>query len=282
VKGRPIAWLALAAALGGLGACTVGTIDGPPAARSRGVGPSHGNDLDAEPEDPGAPPPEEEPDAAPPDTKADAGGGAPPPPSDGGGAPPPPSADAAPPPPPDGGATDTAPEPAPTYPSGPYGSSVGSTFPDLVFSGYRDSTGAWVTVRIGDHYDPTGARGITGLLIVVSAMWCGPCQEEAKSLRTLYPGYKARGARFLGGLVEDSYRNPATQKNVDSWIKAFGTNYDMVADGKASLLPAGGVGIPYSIVVDPRTMKVVKALSGADPSASSIPQLDTVIAKNGG
>jgi hypothetical protein len=29
-------------------------------------------------------------------------------------------------------------------------------------------------------------------------------------------------------------------------------------------------------------MKVVKAWSGADPSASSIPQLDTVIAKNGG
>ncbi|MBL8714410.1 MAG: redoxin domain-containing protein [Myxococcales bacterium] len=288
MNGRPIAWSLFVLVTP---ACVVGTIDGPPApAFQRDGGASHGNDWDAE-EDPGAPPPEDEPDAAPtkPDTKpADTGGGAPPPPSDGGGAPPPPSdGGGAPPPPSDSGAADTAPPPdtAPpstTYPSGPYGSSVGSTFPNLSFNGYRDGTGSWVPVTMADYYDPTGARGITGVLIIVSASWCGPCQEEAKALPKIYPGYKARGARFLGGLIEDSYRNPATQKNVDSWIKAFSTNYDMVADGKSSLLPPGSVGIPYSIVVDPRTMKVSKTWSGADPSATSIPQLDTVIAKNGG
>ena len=280
--------LAFAASLPLFAGCAVeGFIDGPAVSYRHDAGPTHGDD----------PPPDDPPDD-PTDTgtagKPDTGGTAPPPPDSGGGAPPPPAdtGGGAPPPPTDSGAADTgatdtappdtAPPPPTTYPSGPYGTSVGNVFPNATFSGYRDGTGTWGTLTMQDYYDPDGKRGIKGVLLVGSASWCGPCQEEAKNLASIYPGYKTKGARFLGGLIEDSSRNPATKATVDTWVKAFKTNYDMVADPEQKLLPAGGVGIPYSVVINPRTMKVEKTWSGADPYATSIPQLDTVIAKNGG
>lgn len=197
----------------------------------------------------------------------------PPPPAEDSGAPAPPaeSVDSgAPPPPP----------PMPSYPPGPYGLSVGYVIPNLTLQGYRDGAGSWTSITLADYFDPTGARGIKGVLVSVAAAWCGPCKEEARQLVDLYgTTYKARGARFLTAMIEDPYRNPAKQSTVDAWITYAGTNFDIVADPESRLFRSGA-SLPFNVVFDPRTMKVTKTWSGADPYASDIPALDAVIAAN--
>jgi hypothetical protein len=263
-----------------LAACVTGEIEGPVGGttRRRDAGPTSGgtteypgDDLpDPAGDDPAPPPPEDPVDSGtnPPPSSPTDSGTAPAPPTDTGTMPAPPP--------------DTAPPPATgDYPSGPYGLSVGSVIPNLSLSGYRDGTGAWTTIKTSDYYDPTGSRGVKGLLITVSAAWCGPCQEEARDLVDIYDSkYRARGAKFLTSMIENSSRGAATQTTVDSWIKMAGTNFDIVADPGAKLL--GGSGLPFNMVVDPRTMKVTKSWSGSDPGMTSIPSLDTVLTKNGG
>jgi len=153
--------------------------------------------------------------------------------------------------------------------------------PNLTLQGYREGAGSWTTIKLADYFDPTGARGIKGVLVTASAAWCGPCKEEAKQLVDLYPTYKTRGAKFLTALIEDSYRNPARQSTVDSWVSFAGTNFDIVADPESRLLRSGS-SLPFNLVFDPRTMKVTKTWSGSDPYATNIPALDTVLVTNGG
>jgi len=243
-----------------LAACGAGEIEGPQgSARRRDAGPSSGGQYPGD--DLPAPPPEDDPPAGEP-----VDSGAPPPPTDsGGGAPPPPPA-----------------EPAAAYPVGPYGLSVGYVMPNITLQGYREGTGTWTSIKLADYFDPSGARAIKGVLVTASAAWCGPCKEEAKQLVDLYGGtYKARGAKFLTALIEDSYRNPARQSTVDAWISYAGTNFDIVADPDSRLFRSGS-SLPFNLVFDPRTMKVQKTWSGSDPYATTIPALDTVLVKNGG
>lgn len=240
--------------------CVVGTIDGEvPSGRRVDGGPSVGGNTGDD-----LPPADDEP--------------APPPPADAG------SDAVAPPPPADTGATDTGTkETAPplAYPSGPYGLGTGQILPDLVLSGYHDGTGSWTTVSTRDFYDPTGARGVHALLVVSSAAWCSPCREEAKDLVDLYATtYRARGARFLGAMIESESGAPATRSTVDLWVAYAKTNFDIVADPSQKLFRSGA-SLPFNFVVDPRTMKIVKAWSGTEPGATSIPEVDAVLEKNG-
>lgn len=267
----------------GLAACVVGEIEGAAggSTKRRDSGAASGNAGDDLPDPPAddepAPPPPSDTDsgttpadsAAPTPPATDSGGAPPPPPAtDSGGAPSPPA--------------DTAPPATGEYPSGSYGLSLGAVVPNVSLNGYREGTGTWGAIKLSDYYDPTGARGVKGVLITVSASWCGPCQEEARDLVRMFASpYKARGAKFLTAMIENSSRAPATQTTVDSWIKFAGTNFDIVADPSALLLKSGA-SLPFNLVVDPRTMKVTKSWSGSDSGATSIPSLDTVLSKNGG
>lgn len=75
---------------------------------------------------------------------------------------------------------------------------------------------------------------------------------------------------------------PATRASVDSWISAYRCNYDVVVDPKMTIFPAGSgtVGLPYNLVVDPRTMKIVKIIQGDGPGVDSA--VKAVITTNGG
>jgi hypothetical protein len=168
------------------------------------------------------------------------------------------------------------------YPAGPYGLTTGYVMPNVTLQGYRDGAGTWTSIKLADYFDPSGARGIKGVLVTASAAWCGPCKDEAKQLVELYDGrYKARGAKFLTAMIEDASTNPAKQSTVDLWIAYAGTNFDIVADPDTRLFRSGA-SLPFNLVFDPRTMKVTKTWSGSDPYATSIPALDTVLTKNGG
>lgn len=273
-----------------IGACAQGGMDGEPLDESGGHKPrTHGgntvgDDAGGDPAPP--PPPDPTSDASPPpppNPYADSGGGAPPAPDDSGHAPWPES-DAGPPSSPDTGpaSVDSGP-PAPTeYPAGPYGFSVGSTFPNVSFSGYRNGTGAWVTITMRDYYDPSGARHINGIWLDVSAGWCGACRAEAGDLPGLYSStYKARGGQILTALIQDDGSAPASKSAVDAWIKDYAVNFDIFADPSSDTLPKTSIGLPHNYAIDPRTMKVMKVIEGSDSGATSIPALDTILSKNG-
>lgn len=255
--------IVLAAASG----CVDGTIDDEyVAARRRDAGAASGN----APDDPAPAPPHDD------DHAPDAGdGGVAPNPFADADEPVDASDEAAPPPPGDGG----APAPPSAYPSGPYGFGVGAIYPDVSFSGYVAAKAPWTTVATRDFYDPAGKRGLKAVLIVVSAAWCGPCRDEAKDLPTLNAKYAPQGVRFLEIVVQDTDGSGATQSTIDAWIAYAGLDTDVVADADEKSLPKASTGLPFNLLVDARTMKVVQSWSGADPGATSIPAVDDFLAK---
>lgn len=270
---RPLSFACLLACLSGCVA--TGDIEGDlPPVHHRDGGTVSGNkpppaDPDGDPgDDPAPPPPDDTPDASAPD------GGAPPPPSDDAGAPKPP-ADSGP-------AEDTKPvDPGPTgaYPSGPYAIAVGSTYPNVSLNGYRDGAGAWTTITASDSYDPTGSRGIKALLVVISAAWCGPCQEEAKNMPSYKAKYGPQGIRFLEVVIENLSGGPATQSTVDSWKKMASLDIDVVADPAKNACPKGSIGLPFNALIDAKTMKVIDTWEGAD-GGGSITAVDDFLASH--
>ncbi len=169
------------------------------------------------------------------------------------------------------------------YPPGPYGLKVGNVYPNFAFKGYRDGTGEWTDITMLDYYDPDGSRGINGIYLVVSAQWCPPCREEAKMLPGMYTSlYKPRGARFLTTMIEDTSRNPATQKTVDQWLTAYRLNFDIALDdGQETLPQEGSVGLPYNYVINPRDMRVFRIVQGVNPEATTITPLSVLLRNNG-
>ncbi len=85
------------------------------------------------------------------------------------------------------------------YPEGPKGTQVGSTIENYVFRGYVNprlglGEANQRDIKLGDFFNPTGdatygteslrdegAALPTALFINVSAVWCGPCKEEAQT-----------------------------------------------------------------------------------------------------
>lgn len=170
------------------------------------------------------------------------------------------------------------------YPAEPYGKNVGDTFPPLVLDGYPEGDPAWSKVSLRDLFDPDGKKGIRAILLVVAAEWCGACKAEA----TWVPGaysmtYRPRGARFVTALVQNASTGAATQSTATAWRDAYGIPYAVAIDPMLDTLPmnAGVLPLPYSYVIDPRTMRVVKILT-SEQSPPTIPAVDALLTKNGG
>ena len=168
------------------------------------------------------------------------------------------------------------------YPAGPYGKTKGATFPPLTLAGYRDGSPTWSTVSMKDYFDPDGTKGIRGVLVVAAAEWCGVCQGEVKWVTASYASaYRAKGARFVTALLQNGARSAATQATATLWRDTFSIPYAVAIDPSLSTLPesGGALTLPYSYVLDPRTMRVVEVTSAAQ-TPPTIPALDAVIAKN--
>lgn len=154
----------------------------------------------------------------------------------------------------------------PPYPDGPYGLKLGDTYPDFTFPGYRGGTGDWTTVSLHDDYDPDGSRGITGVFVTIGSPWCGPCVTLAKyAQRWFVDDYAPRGAKFLHVLLEDKSNMPADRAAADAWVKAFGLTCDVGIDPRVTSMAKVGK-IPHNLVIDPRTMRVVRVWDGINPN----------------
>lgn len=162
---------------------------------------------------------------------------------------------------------------APDYPSGPFGAEEGDTLANACFKGFRDPTKvshdeSWLeTIAFSDYYDPTGSKGDRLLLINTAAVWCSACRTEHEGLSAKNDQYSPQGLRIVSTLFEDAAENPATIRDLSTWVETFASDYAMLLDPDYQLgAYARAETAPLNLVVDAKTMKIEKKLLGDQPT----------------
>ena len=107
------------------------------------------------------------------------------------------------------------------------------------------------------------------LVLNVAAQWCSPCKEEAKEIQsTVAPKYAGKVA-FVSVVLEDINRAPASDLNIDNWIRAFSiSNFAVVRDDKrwvANFFDPSTM--PLNVVIDLATMKILHKQIGGNLGA---------------
>jgi hypothetical protein len=153
------------------------------------------------------------------------------------------------------------------YPCGPFGTGTGSTMANETLWGYYDTNGnGSVTDETGGSFDlaryyALAASGAKVLYLNVSAPWCSTCQSEAASLRSLYQAYHGRGVEFLSALWDLDAHSEAMD-----WAQYFNLPFAVADDSgpKSFAKYWSGSGVPMTIFVDLRTMKILAIVEDWD------------------
>jgi hypothetical protein len=169
------------------------------------------------------------------------------------------------------------------YP-GPYGDITGSVIHNYTLQGFPTSTdtAALKTIALADFYNPTGMDKFpagspygegnpkpTALLIDRGAIWCGPCNDEAKTdlppRHTMY----FPGGQFLFSLDEGATPGSApTQDNLKAWMTTYHSDYPGVLNPQYVFAPiVGQDAYPANIIVRTKDMTIVKWISGVPDAA---------------
>lgn len=151
------------------------------------------------------------------------------------------------------------------YPSGPYGTEIGSTVTPLTFSGYRNPEESRTEEEIGfaDFYDPEGEKGVKLLLINTAAAWCQPCLIEHGDLPDRVRELSPLGLHVLSALFQDAAGEPASFQTLDTWTRNFETNFPMVVDpGYQMGLYGPAETPPLNLIVDPIDMTLLARFVG--------------------
>lgn len=170
------------------------------------------------------------------------------------------------------------------YPSGPYGVTRGQVIQDYVFSGYAAPEAArdLVELRLGDFFNPTGEEVFPegspfagrpkprAVGIVVGAIWCGPCQEEARNvLPDEHAELSPLGGELLFVLADANQPGvPANRDDLGRWIDTFDVPFPAVLDTSYVL---GSVirsdSYPANILIDTRDMTIAEVVAGIPPES---------------
>ncbi len=68
------------------------------------------------------------------------------------------------------------------------------------------------------------------VLLVTSAMWCEPCQDEAPELQHWYETYADQGLMVITLLGENAGGNTPSQTDLESWATSYGLEHPVLAD----------------------------------------------------
>jgi hypothetical protein len=158
---------------------------------------------------------------------------------------------------------------APDYPTEGLGKEPGDVAANLCFEGYRAPdrvapiAGHRETIAFSDYYDPAGTKGVSLLLVNTAAIWCMACVDEHRTLPDHARELGPQGLVILSTLFQDANRDGATLEDVERWIANFHTNFPMVADPGVQLDGYASSDLaPLNMVIDPRSMKVLRKFVG--------------------
>ncbi len=172
------------------------------------------------------------------------------------------------------------------YPKGDYGYDVGKIVPNVAFLGWEhvdpmtlvDVAEPMGKVRMSDFYDPSGARGLSFLVVTVQVVWCEPSNEQDDFTNGAnYTGantaaanfatqYAPAGVRFMTLLEEGPvFGVDATLDDLRGWVThhAARTSQALVSSDEMAIDVVGPVW-PYNVIVDLRTMRIVATWIGFD------------------
>jgi len=172
-----------------------------------------------------------------------------------------------------------------SYASGPFGTEEGDTLANACFKGFRNPAqsahdeSALETIAFSDFYDPTGSKGLKLVLIDTAAIWCSACRTEHEGLSAKNDSYGPKGVAIVGTLFQDAARNPATVRDLGTWVDTFHSNYAMALDPDYQMGSyASAETAPLNLVVDARTMKIEKKLLG-DQASVLWPFIDAALSQ---
>jgi hypothetical protein len=165
------------------------------------------------------------------------------------------------------------------YPPGPYGRGVGSVIENLEFLGWRDPVAAgydperFEVVRLSDFYDADGSQ-IRYIMLNASAVWCTVCRAEYRHLESegINAEFGPRGVQLLGALFEDAEAGPARPEDLAEWgsLPAHSVEFPLLLDPGFKLgAYFTSDATPLNLLIDARTMRIVDATMGYDPSPDS-------------
>jgi hypothetical protein len=164
------------------------------------------------------------------------------------------------------------------YPQGPYGLGQGNTVePTLTWQGFAEGMSQSSAVSIDAYHDCDGSKGIDAVLFDVSAMWCEACQVEASDLASRMKTWTGQGIHVVTLVIEDAPGMPATVATAQAWRTMFKLDQTAtLADPAVALVSkavAGSLGLPYQILVDPRTMTITSTQEGYSGDYSALTSL---------
>jgi hypothetical protein len=110
-----------------------------------------------------------------------------------------------------------------------------------------------------------GTKKPTALLIDIGSGWCGPCNQEAKSLLNgLYAKYKPCGGEFFYQLADGAMVGEAvTQQALEIWATDYHVAYPITFDNSKTFNPLYSTqSFPDGAILDTRTMKIVYVIAG--------------------
>ncbi len=176
------------------------------------------------------------------------------------------------------------------YPSGPYGVAVGNVISNYRFRGLANpalDAATFVDIQLADFYNPTGADSFTAdspygerpkprvLWLNLSAVWCGPCQQESEEiLPEEHAKYAPQGAELLVLLADTALPGtPATEQNLISWTTKYETAWPAAIDPSYKLPSLfTGSAYPINMVIDTQTMEIVSIIAGIPDTGSKFYQ----------
>lgn len=154
------------------------------------------------------------------------------------------------------------------WPEGPPGVGLGQVVPEqMAWQGFREnqSTPSPTTLWPRDWYDPTGELGIDAVMIVVAKHDCAKCKDEASMIENYMGTWDSQGRmiKITTLLVDGKDGSIADWTDALEWKKTyFQIDASVGADPLSTFLPETLFALPYHVVVNPRTMRIVQTQEG--------------------
>ncbi|MBX5482473.1 MAG: TlpA family protein disulfide reductase [Myxococcaceae bacterium] len=171
------------------------------------------------------------------------------------------------------------------YP-GPYGVGIGSVVKNYTFYGFprwEDGPTEMVKMSLADLYNPTGhevfpegspfGAGLPkpkALMLDRSAVWCEPCNFEARvTLPSAHARYEPMGGEFILLLGEGpTGGEPATQTDLERWATKYDLDYPAAIDPNGTISEVVGKDAwPGNVIVRTKDMKIIEWTAGGPDAA---------------
>ena len=70
------------------------------------------------------------------------------------------------------------------------------------------------------------------ILLDISTMWCGPCQQIAREVDETWKDYRDQGFMYLTVLPEDLEKGSVSESDLNQWASNFGIDAPVIADNE--------------------------------------------------